>query len=126
MMKTTIAAGLAAAMLAGAAVPALAQGRASTLEAVKQRGQLACGVNTGLPGFSVPDRQGAWSGMDVDFCRAIAVAILNDPARVRFVPTSSVNRFATLQSGEVDLLARNVTWTSSRDTSLGFNFAPVT
>ncbi len=126
MMKTTIVAGLAAAMLATSAGAALAQGRAPTLESVKQRGQLICGVNTGLPGFSVPDRQGNWSGMDVDFCRAIAVAILNDPTKVRFIPTSSVNRFATLQSGEVDVLSRNVTWTSSRDTSLGFNFAPVT
>jgi general L-amino acid transport system substrate-binding protein len=120
MIATALAAGLAAATGA-----AQAQGRASTLDAVKNRGQLNCGVNTALPGFSQPDRQGVWTGLDVDFCRAIAAAVLNDPQKVRFVPTSSVNRFATLQSGEVDVLARNVTWTSSRDTSLGFNFAPV-
>ena len=125
-MRMTLAIGLAAGLFSAAATPVMAQGRAATLDAIKQRGQVICGVNTGLPGFSVPDRQGNWSGMDVDFCRAIAVAVLNDPTKVRFVPTSSVNRFTTLQSGEVDVLARNVTWTSSRDTSLGFNFAPVT
>ena len=103
-----------------------AQTRVLTLEAIKQRGMLVCGANTGLPGFSVPDKQGNWSGMDVDFCRAIAAAIFNDATKVRFIPTSSVTRFATLQSGEVDVLSRNVTWTSSRDTALGFNFGPVT
>jgi general L-amino acid transport system substrate-binding protein len=108
------------------AVPAAAQGRLPTLEAIKQRGQIICGANTGLPGFSVPDKQGNWSGLDVDFCRALAAAIFNDPTKTRFIPTSSVNRFASLQSGEVDVLSRNVTWTSSRDTSLGFNFGPVT
>ena len=105
---------------------AQAQTRAPTLEAIKQRGMLVCGANTGLPGFSLPDKQGNWSGMDVDFCRAIAAAIFNDATKVRFIPTSSVTRFATLQSGEVDVLSRNVTWTSSRDTALGFNFGPVT
>jgi general L-amino acid transport system substrate-binding protein len=117
---------LALGAMVAATTASVAQGRVATLEAVKQRGQVVCGANTGLPGFSVPDRQGNWSGMDVDFCRAIAAAIFNDPAKVRFVPTSSVNRFATLQSGEVDVLSRNVTWTSSRDTALGFNFGPVT
>ena len=129
MMRMRFAATLASGIFGGllaAAPPAAAQGRAPTLEAVKQRGQLICGANAGLPGFSIPDRQGAWTGMDVDFCRAIAAAVLNDPAKVRFIPTTSVNRFTTLQSGEVDVLARNVTWTSSRDTTLGFNFAPVT
>ncbi len=104
---------------------ALAQTRAPTLDTVKQRGLVICGANVGLPGFSVPDRQGNWSGMDVDYCRAIAAAIFNDPTKARFVATSSVNRFTTLQAAEVDILPRNVTWTSSRDTSLGFNFAPV-
>jgi general L-amino acid transport system substrate-binding protein len=106
--------------------PAAAQGRLPTLELVKQRGQIVCGANVGLPGFSQPDQQGNWSGMDVDYCRAIAAAIFNDPTKARFVATSSVNRFAVLQSGEVDILSRNVTWTSSRDTTLGFNFGPVT
>ncbi len=126
MMSGSRIALFAAAALAMGGTAALAQGRTATLDAVKQRGQVICGVNTGLPGFSLPDRQGNWSGMDVDFCRSIAAAIFNDPAKVRFVPTSSVNRFATLQSGEVDVLSRNVTWTLSRDTSLGFNFGPVT
>jgi general L-amino acid transport system substrate-binding protein len=108
------------------AAPAAEAQRAATLDSVKQRGQLVCGGNTGLPGFSIPDAQGNWTGFDVDYCRAIAAAIFNDPAKVRFIGTTSVNRFAVLQSGEVDVLARNVTWTSSRDTSLGFNFGPVT
>jgi general L-amino acid transport system substrate-binding protein len=125
-MKSTMIAGLATGLCVAFAGLATAQNRLPTLEAVKQRGLIVCGANTGLPGFSVPDRQGNWSGMDVDFCRAIAAAIFNDPAKTRFIPTSSVNRFATLQSGEVDVLSRNVTWTSSRDTSLGFNFGPVT
>jgi general L-amino acid transport system substrate-binding protein len=116
----------ATAAVALSVAAAMAQSRLPTLEAVKQRGQLVCGANTGLPGFSIPDAQGNWSGMDVEFCRAIAAAIFNDPAKVRFVGTTSVNRFAVLQSGEVDVLSRNVTWTSSRDTSLGFNFGPVT
>ncbi len=116
----------AAASTMALATSALAQNRLPTLEAIKQRGLIVCGANTGLPGFSVPDKQGNWSGLDVDFCKAIAAAIFNDPTKTRFIPTSSVNRFASLQSGEVDVLSRNVTWTSSRDTSLGFNFGPVT
>jgi general L-amino acid transport system substrate-binding protein len=120
-----IAAALATAA-ALAAGPVQAQGRSATLEVVKQRGNLVCGGNTGLPGFSIPDAQGNWTGFDVDFCRAIAAAVFNDPTKVRFVGTTSVNRFTVLQSGEVDVLSRNVTWTSSRDTSLGFNFGPVT
>jgi general L-amino acid transport system substrate-binding protein len=123
MSRTIIAAAVVGCL---AITSAQSQGRAPTLEAVKQRGQLVCGGNTGLPGFSIPDAQGNWTGMDVEFCRAIAAAILNDPTKVRFVGTTSVNRFAVLQSGEVDVLSRNVTWTSSRDTTLGFNFGPVT
>ncbi len=115
----------AAGLVFALASAATAQNRAPTLDTVKQRGMIVCGANVGLPGFSVPDQQGNWSGMDVDYCRAIAAAIFNDPMKTRFIPTSSVNRFTTLQSGEVDILSRNVTWTSSRDTSLGFNFAPV-
>jgi general L-amino acid transport system substrate-binding protein len=107
------------------AAPLAAQNRLPSLQAIKQRGQIICGANTGLPGFSIPDKQGNWSGIDVDFCKAIAAAIFNDPSKTRFIPTSSVNRFTSLQSGEVDLLSRNVTWTSSRDTALGFNFGPI-
>jgi general L-amino acid transport system substrate-binding protein len=102
-----------------------ASAQTSTLAQVKARGMLNCGSNTGLAGFGVPDGTGQWSGLDVDYCRAIAAAIFNDPTKVKFIPLSSKDRFTALQSGEVDLLARNSTWTMSRDTSLGLNFAAV-
>jgi general L-amino acid transport system substrate-binding protein len=98
---------------------------AQTLKAVKDRGQLVCGANGSLAGFGIPDPQGNWTGFDVDFCRAIAAAIFNDPSKVKFVPLTAANRFTALQSGEVDVLARNTTWTMSRDTSLGIDFAAV-
>src|SRR6478736_4242094 len=98
---------------------------AQTLKAVKDRGMLNCGANGTLAGFGLPDAQGNWTGLDVDFCRALAAAVLNDPNKVKFVPLSAKDRFTALQSGEVDLLARNTTWTSSRDTSLGLNFVGV-
>ena len=107
-------------------LPALAPLTASagpTLDAIKQRGQLRCGVNTGLLGFSAPDSQGKWSGLDADFCRAVAAVILGDPNKVQYVPTNAQNRFTTLQSGEVDMLSRNTTWTSSRDATMGSVFA---
>ena len=94
-----------------------------TLDAVKQRGALRCGVNTGLIGFSAPDSQGKWTGIDVDFCRAVAAVVLGDPNKVQFVPTNTQNRFTVLQSGEVDILSRNTTWTASRDATLGAVFA---
>jgi len=97
-----------------------------TLSAVKQKGFVQCGVNTGLPGFSTPDSQGNWSGLDVDVCRAVAAAIFGDPKAVRFTALSAQQRFTALQSGEVDVLSRNTTWTLTRDTSLGLNFAPTT
>ncbi|MBE0694271.1 MAG: amino acid ABC transporter substrate-binding protein [Aquamicrobium sp.] len=100
-------------------------GSAATLDDVKAKGEVACGVHTGLQGFAAPNDQGQWSGFDADFCRAVAAAIFNDPAKVRFVPTNATERFTALQSGEIDLLARNTTWTLSRDTSLGFNFTGV-
>ena len=104
----------------------VAQGAsAQTLKAVKDRGMLNCGANGSLAGFGLPDAQGKWTGLDVDFCRAIAAAVLNDPDKVKFVPLSAKDRFTALQSGEVDVLARNTTWTSSRDTSLGLNFTGV-
>jgi general L-amino acid transport system substrate-binding protein len=108
------------------AVPALTPLPASagtTLDAIKQRGQLRCGVNTGLLGFSAPDAQGKWTGLDVDFCRAVAAVVLGDANKVQFVPTNAQNRFTTLQSGEIDMLARNTTWTSSRDATMGSVFA---
>ncbi|WP_413205247.1 amino acid ABC transporter substrate-binding protein [Rhodospirillum sp. A1_3_36] len=98
---------------------------AETLDAVKGRGELVCGVSTGLPGFSVPDDKGAWTGIDVDTCRAVAAAVLGDASKVKFVPLTAKERFTALQSGEIDMLSRNTTWTATRDTSLGLNFAGV-
>src|SRR5690348_1142412 len=98
---------------------------AQTLKAVKDRGMLNCGSNGTLGGFGLPDAQGNWTGLDVDFCRALAAAIFNDPTKVKFVALTAKDRFTALQSGDVDVLARNTTWTSSRDTSLGLNFAAV-
>ncbi len=108
------------------AIPALTPLTASagtTLDAIKQRGTLRCGVNTGLLGFSAPDAQGKWTGIDADFCRAVAAVILGDANKVQYVPTNAQNRFTTLQSGEVDMLSRNTTWTSSRDATMGSVFA---
>src|SRR3569833_103487 len=98
---------------------------AQTLKAVKDRGMLNCGSNGTLAGFGLPDAQGYWTGLAVDVCRAIAAAVLGDAKKVKFVPLTAKDRFTALQSGEVDVLARNTTWTSSRDTSLGQNFAAV-
>ena len=98
---------------------------AQTLKAVKDRGIVNCGANGTLAGFGSPDAQGNWTGLDVDFCRAVAAAIFNDPTKVKFVALTAKDRFTALQSGEIDVLARNTTWTSSRDTSLGLNFAGV-
>jgi general L-amino acid transport system substrate-binding protein len=95
----------------------------STLEKVKQRGVIVCGVHEGLPGFGLPDEKGNWSGLDVDFCRAYAAAIFSDPTKVKFRPLNAKDRFTALQSGEVDVLTRNTTWTMSRETTLGFLFA---
>ena len=99
---------------------------AQTLKTVQDRGVLSCGVSQGLPGFSTPDDKGNWTGLDVDICRAIAAAVFNDPTKVKFVPLSAKDRFTALQSGEIDVLSRNTTWTISRDTSLGVNFTGVT
>ena len=98
---------------------------AQTLKTVKDRGMLSCGVSQGLPGFSSPDDKGNWTGLDVDVCRAVAAAIFNDPTKVKFVPLTSKDRFTALQSGEVDVLSRNTSWTLSRDTSLGLDFTAV-
>jgi len=95
------------------------------LDAIKKRGELICGVNTGLAGFSAADSQGRWTGMDVDVCRAVAAAVLGDPNKVRFSPLTAQQRFTALQSGEIDLLARNTTWTLTRDASLGLSFVGV-
>jgi general L-amino acid transport system substrate-binding protein len=99
----------------------------STLEAVKARGSLICGVNgSGLAGFATVDANGAWSGFDVDYCKAIAAAVFGDSSKVEYRGLSAQERFTALQTGEVDVLIRNTTWTSNRDSALGLNFAPTT
>ena len=103
-----------------------AYAQASTLADVKKRGYLQCGVSEGVPGFSNPDGQGSWAGIDVDVCRAVAAAVLGDASKVKFTPLSSKARFNALQSGEIDLLSRNTTWTLVRDAGFGVNFAGVT
>lgn len=118
-MKTTFVGVLAAAGLtAGMA-------SAATLDDVKAAGELKCGVSTGLVGFAAPDANGEWGGFDVAMCRAVAAAVLGDANAVKFVPTTGKTRFTALASGEVDLLARNTTWTFSRDVDLGFEFVGV-
>jgi general L-amino acid transport system substrate-binding protein len=108
-----------------AAMAAAATAHAGTLDIVKKRGELNCGVSQGVAGFSAQDNEGNWSGFDVDFCRAVAAATLGDPAKVKFVPLSTKERFTALQSGEVDLLSRQTTWTLSRDVDMGMSFVGV-
>jgi general L-amino acid transport system substrate-binding protein len=122
MVKKYMAAGMAAVVLIGAAGTAQA---GKDLDAIKARGQLICGVNTGVAGFAQADSQGKWVGLDVDVCRAVAAAVFGDSEKVKYVPTTAQQRFTALQSGEVDILARNTTWTIVRDTSLGLNFVGV-
>ena len=111
--------------LLGAGLFASAASAQATLANTKSKGFVQCGTNPGLGGFSVPDAQGNWTGLDVDYCRAIASAIFNDPTKVRFIPLSAKDRFTALQSGEIDVLVRNTTWTMSRDTQLGLDFPAV-
>lgn len=115
--------------IVGAAVVALAASagaNAGTLDDVKAAGKLKCGVNTGLPGFASQNDQGEWQGLDVDYCKAVAAAVFEgDASKVQYVPLSAVQRFPALQNNEVDMLARNTTWTMNRDTALGLNFAGV-
>jgi general L-amino acid transport system substrate-binding protein len=122
MLNKYMAAGAVAATLLGAAGSAQA---GKDLDAVKARGQLICGVTTGVAGFSLADSQGKWTGLDVDTCRAVAAAIFGDADKVKYVPTTAQQRFTALQSGEVDMLARTTTWTLTRDTALGFDFTGV-
>jgi general L-amino acid transport system substrate-binding protein len=111
---------LGAGLLAGSA------SAQQTLANVKQKGYLQCGSNPGLAGFGVPDAQGNWTGFDVDFCRSVAAAIFGDATKVRFIPLSAKDRFTALQSGEIDVLSRNSTWTMSRDAALGISFTGTT
>jgi general L-amino acid transport system substrate-binding protein len=110
-------------LLALVAGNALAQ--SNTMDAVKAKGFVQCGVNTGIAGFSQPDSRGVWKGIDVDICRAVAAAVLGDANKVRYTPLTAQQRFTALQSGEVDILSRNTTWTITRDTSLGLNFVGI-
>ncbi|MCP8938412.1 amino acid ABC transporter substrate-binding protein [Alsobacter sp. SYSU M60028] len=119
--KSLIRAALAAAALAAISAPAPAQ----TLKAVKERGQLICGISQGVLGFSTPDDKGGASGFDADFCRAVAAAALGDPTKVKFVPLSAAERFTALKNGQIDLLSRNSTWTMSRETEFGLAFPAV-
>lgn len=111
----------------GAAVLGMATGAvsAATLDDIKAKGFVQCGVSQGLPGFSNPDAAGNWTGIDVDLCKGVAAAVFGDATKVKFVPLSAKERFTALQSGEIDVLSRNTTWTMSRDTTLGLNFAGV-
>ncbi len=97
----------------------------STLDTVKQRGVLQCGVETSLPGFGIPDDKGNWTGLDVDTCRAVATAVFGDPTKVKFVPLTPKDRFTALQSGEIDMLSRDTTWTQSRQSAQGLLFTGV-
>jgi general L-amino acid transport system substrate-binding protein len=96
-----------------------------TLDKIKQAGGFSCGVPTGIPGFAQPNDKGVYGGFDVDICKAVSAAIFGDPGKVKYVPLTAQQRFTALQSGEVDILSNNTTWTLTRDTELGFNFAPV-
>jgi general L-amino acid transport system substrate-binding protein len=121
MQKLLIGLALAASATLGLSVAA----QAGTLDDVKAKGFVQCGVNTGLPGFGNPDASGKYTGFDVDYCRAVSAAIFGDPDKVKYTPLDGTERFPALQSGEIDLLVRNTTWTMSRDTTLGFTFAGV-
>ena len=114
-------------LIAGAALAVMTGvASAGTLDDVNAKGFVQCGVNTGLLGFASPDSDGNYTGFDVDFCRAVAAAIFNDPSKVKYTPLSAKDRFTALQSGEIDMLSRNTTWTMSRDTALGLQFGVVT
>ena len=113
-------------MIAGVAgLLAASAAQAGTLEDVRAKGFVQCGVSQGVPGFSNPDDDGNWSGIDVDLCRAVAAAVFGDASAVKYTPLSAKQRFTALSSGEIDILSRNTTWTMTRDTQLGLNFAGV-
>jgi general L-amino acid transport system substrate-binding protein len=116
---------IATAAVAAGAVMAASFASAATLDTVKAKGQIVCGHGQGLAGFALPDDKGVWRGLDADVCRALAAAIFNDPNKVKVVPLTSKDRFTALQSGEIDVLSRNTTWTLSREASLGLEFAGI-
>ena len=111
------------AALTALAVASLSAHAGAKLDSIKARGQLVCGVNTGLAGFALADSTGRWTGIDVDVCKALAAAMLGDAGKVRYVPLNTQQRFTALQTGEIDILSRNTTWTLTRDTQQGLNFA---
>ena len=119
LVKALAASFLATLSLGAMSQTAAAQAGSKTLDLIKQKGTLTCGTNTGLAGFGLPDDKGNWTGLDVDLCRGVAAAIFNDPTKVKFIPLSAKDRFTALQSGEIDVLARNGTWTQSREAELG-------
>ncbi|MEY4125568.1 MAG: ral L-amino acid-binding periplasmic protein AapJ precursor [Pseudomonadota bacterium] len=123
LIQRPLLATAALALLGSLATPAFA---GKTIDAIKARGTLNCGVNPSLPGFSAADSQGVWAGLDVDVCRAVAATLLNDSLKVKYTPLNAAQRFAVLQAGEIDMLSRNSTWTLSRDASLGLHFTGVT
>ncbi len=125
-MSRSLAAIVCATSLAATLALTVTTAQAQTLTAIKDRGQLLCGVSTGLTGFSIADDKGSWSGFDVDFCRALAAAIFNDPSKVTYVPLNASERFAALTSNKIDVLSRNSTWTMSRETEFNLHFVGTT
>src|SRR5262245_29096202 len=123
--RTGLVIGLAVAALVAAAAITYERYDTQTLKRVTRRGALQCGVNTGLPGFSIADDKGNWTGFDVDFCRAIAAAIFDDPKKVQFVPLDANERFKELGSRKIDVLSRNSTWNLARETEYALQFAGV-
>ncbi len=123
-MRYWVAAGLALVMSYGQQIELVAA-QTNTLDTVKGRGQLQCGVSTGLAGFGAPNDAGQWQGLDVDICRAVSAAVFKNADKIKFVPLTAKERFTALQSGEIDLLSRNTTWTMSRDTAAGLNFTGI-
>ena len=126
MIKIPLKSLLASALAMGALVASMPATAGKTLDTIKQRGQLFCGTNPSLPGFASADSQGNWAGLDVDICKAIAATVLSDVSKIKWVPLNAQQRFTAVQSGEVDVLSRNTTWTLTRDASLGMHFTGVT
>ena len=125
MFKPAISRNLMGVALCATAFTSLPAHAGKTLDTIKSRGQLVCGVNVAWAGFSAADSEGKWSGLDVDYCKALAAAVLGDADKVKYVPLNAQQRFTALQSGEIDILSRNTTWTLTRDASLGVNFVGV-
>jgi len=126
MTKSPLKNALGALIALGALAATSPAQAGKTIDTIKQRGQLVCGVNPSLPGFSAADSQGNWAGLDVDVCKAVAATLLSDASKIKWVPLNAAQRFAALQAGEIDVLSRNTTWTLTRDASLGLHFTGTT